>query len=261
MGDGVVSDRRPYSRVYWEVRNDPRLADIYCDDHHWAAWNRLLMAADMAWPAPADLPSNARRASIRALEEAGVIELLPGGMYRFHGLDKERDDRSTKARESVMHRYYDRSTDVVRTKYARGLTTSTSRDETRRDETSSTRVGPKDLDWDDGRRDLEAFLLVRHRAPTPAQRDFLDAYQRVFDATGPERAEKLILSHPDDPIGALKADLAAFRKERAEAAAPDEQRENTRSRRAMENTLATNHRNGWHEADPDPRCTLCRSAA
>jgi hypothetical protein len=71
----------------------------------------------------------------------------------------------------------------------------------------------------DGRADLEAFLLVRHRPPTPRQRELMDNYIRVFDVTGPSRAERIILGHPDDPIGALKADLDAFRAERSAAAA------------------------------------------
>ena len=46
----------------------------------------------------------------------------------------------------------------------------------------------------------------------------MDAYVQVFDQTGPERAAKLIWANPDDPIGAMKADLAAFREERRTAA-------------------------------------------
>ena len=101
-----MSERAPYSRVYWTVRNDPRLVGIYSDDHHWAAWNRLLLAADMAWPAPADLPANVRRASLRALEAAGVIELLPGGLFCFHGLDSERGRRRDAAAASSAHRLH-----------------------------------------------------------------------------------------------------------------------------------------------------------
>lgn len=100
-----MSERAPYSRVYWTVRNDPRLAGIYSDDHHWAAWNRLLLAADMAWPAPADLPANIRRASLRALEAAGVIELVPGGLFCFHGLDAERGHRREAAAASAIRRW------------------------------------------------------------------------------------------------------------------------------------------------------------
>ena len=82
---------------------------------------------------------------------------------------------------------------------------------------------PTDKQTDDGRADLEAFLEVRFRVPTPAQRTFMDGYCRTFDATGPERAARLILSHPDDPIGALKDDLAAFRNKRKEEAQAQEE--------------------------------------
>ena len=125
------------------------------------------------------------------------------------------------------------------------------RDEHRRDETS---IGAG-TQPDDGRLDLEAFLIVRHRAPTPRQREFLDAYQSVFDATGPSRAERIILGHPDDPIGALKADLDAFRAERRAAA--DAAEPVARNGRAVEATLRLNHEHGWHAQAAVARCPLC----
>lgn len=92
-----MSERAPYSRVYWIVRSDPRLATIYSNDANFAAWTRLLLAADMAWPAPADIPAATKRSALVALEQAGVIELLPGGLFRFHGLDAERGKRKAAA--------------------------------------------------------------------------------------------------------------------------------------------------------------------
>lgn len=206
-----MSERAPYSRVYWTVRDDPRLVDIYADDHHWATWNRLLLAADMAWPAPADMPASVRRASLRALEAAGVLELLPGGLFRFHGLEAERGRRREAAAYSAAHRSgTGRVPNAPRTGTERTpdgvLASRDSRDEPRRAETSRADA--------DGRDDLEAWLAVKFRAPTPAQRTFLDGYCRTFDVTGPARAERLIFAHPDDPIAALKADLEAWREER-----------------------------------------------
>ena len=99
-----MSERQPYSRVYWTVRADDRLATIYGNNDHLATWLRLLLAADMAWPAPADVPGSARRQSLAALEGAGIIELLPGGLFRFHGLDTERGRRAEAARASSAHR-------------------------------------------------------------------------------------------------------------------------------------------------------------
>jgi len=85
---------------------------------------------------------------------------------------------------------------------------------------------------EDGRPDLEAFLAVRYRIPTPAQRTLMDAYCDVFDLTGPQRAADLIYRHPDDPIGALKADLAAFRAERISEAKAAEAKPRPAPRRA-----------------------------
>ncbi len=92
-----MSERAPYSRVYWTIRADDRLCGIYPNDRHLATWVRLLLAADMAWPAPADLPTSASKASLAALVSAGVIEILPGGLFSFHGLAAERGRRRVAA--------------------------------------------------------------------------------------------------------------------------------------------------------------------
>lgn len=83
----------PYSRVYWRVAEDERFETIFGNDQHFAAWVRLLMLADAMYPTVAPLPATARKASIRALADAGLIHLFPGGLYRVHGLKAERDRR------------------------------------------------------------------------------------------------------------------------------------------------------------------------
>lgn len=95
----------PYSRVYWKVRSDERFAGIYTDDHHFATWVRLLIAAEAAWPEPADVPATARRASLRALEAAAIIVLLDGGLFRLHGLDAERMRRQDHATAAAAARW------------------------------------------------------------------------------------------------------------------------------------------------------------
>jgi len=60
---------------------------------------------------------------------------------------------------------------------------------------------------------LAAWLSVKYRMPTVRQQDVIDAYLRVFDVTGSERAAGVILGKPDDPMGALMADLRTFRGE------------------------------------------------
>jgi hypothetical protein len=105
------------------------------------------------------------------------------------------------------------------------------------------------------RADLEAYLAVRFRPPTPAQRTLMDAYCAVFDVTGPERAAALIYGNPADPIGALKADLDAFRKERAAAAPPE-----PKPRRPSVSLLTSAHNAGRH-TDPVDGCPYCKAGA
>lgn len=71
---------------------------------------------------------------------------------------------------------------------------------------------------DDGRVDLEAFLLVTRRAPSLRQRALMDGIVQTHDITGPVWAADIILAHPDDPIGALITADKLWRSERITAA-------------------------------------------
>lgn len=200
-----MSEDRKYVRVYYSIVNDERFANVYHDARHLGTWLQLLMVADAMYPADAPLPAYVNRASVKVLVECGVVETLPFQHYRVHGLASEREKRSHAARIA----------NAVRWDSERTPTSVPSRAETSKDETSKAEQ--------DERPDLDAFLGTRFRLPTPNQRTFMDTYCQVFDQTGPERAARLIWSHPDDPIGALKADLAEFREgRRAEAVLSEE---------------------------------------
>jgi hypothetical protein len=93
-----MSERAPYSRVYWSVVDDPKFVSVYDDDRHLATWLRLLIAADALWPASCPMPGNARKASVAALVDAGLIDLGTGYRFRVHGLDAERGRRRDAAR-------------------------------------------------------------------------------------------------------------------------------------------------------------------
>lgn len=99
--------RRPYSRVYWEVIDDPKFADVWDDDRAVASWLRLLVAADMAWPASASLYHGVNRASLDKLCRVGLVDMQTGGRYRIHGLDKEREARSRQASDAAAARWDD----------------------------------------------------------------------------------------------------------------------------------------------------------
>jgi hypothetical protein len=98
--------KRPYSRVYWEALDDPKFAHVWDDDHALAAWLRLLVAADMAWPASATLYHGVRRPAIRKLCDVGLVDMQTSGRYRIHGLDKEREARSEEARTAANIRHH-----------------------------------------------------------------------------------------------------------------------------------------------------------
>lgn len=93
-----MSERAPYSRVYWAVVDDPKFSGIYDDNNHLATWLRLLLIADQAHPASANIPIGTNRKSVDALVEAGLIDLGTSSRYRVHGLDAERGRRADAAR-------------------------------------------------------------------------------------------------------------------------------------------------------------------
>lgn len=122
----------PYSRVYWRVAEDPRFLTIYPDDRHLATWLRLLMLADAMYPTAAPIPATARRASVKALIDCGLIEAIPGGLFRVHGLAAERTRRG--AGREPDGRRTGTGPEPVRTLARAGV------DETRRDETSKEKT-------------------------------------------------------------------------------------------------------------------------
>jgi hypothetical protein len=227
-----MNDDRKYVRVYYSIIDDWRFAHVYSDDAALAAWLRMLLDADALWPASASLPKRLSARVLRILTDSGLIEVT-GTRFRVHGLDTERKRRSEVGRAGGLasgrsrsagtgyeRTFNDRPTNVERTPGTKTNLAEQSRDETSRDEQSRA----------DARPDVEAFLGTRFHLPTPAQRTFMDTYCQIFDQTGPERAAQLIWSHPDDPIGAMKEDLTAFRASRKaealEAEVPKPRRRN-----------------------------------
>lgn len=136
-----------YSRVYWRIVDDERFEAIYGNDAHLAAWLRLLLIADQAWPASANVPASVRRSSLTALVSCGLVESRPGGIYRVHGLDAERMRRSSVGDAGAAARWSDPTPDAMRSHTDR-IPESTPdvmrshtdpnarRDETSKDETS-----------------------------------------------------------------------------------------------------------------------------
>ena len=209
-----MSDRAPYSRVYWSVMEDPKFDGIREDCRLVGAWTLLLIAADMAHPSPAYLLPTVSRASVSRLVEAGLIDLLEGHRYRIHGLDAERERRKSFATTRGPS-----GTRPGTVRYPLGDLAEQSRAKTSKDEANARESHPAD----DGRVDLEAFVLLKRAAPTTRQRQLLDGLLDRHDLTGPKWAADIMMRHPDDPIGAVIAADKAWRAERiaeAQAAEP-----------------------------------------
>lgn len=138
-----MSERAPYSRVYWSIIDDRKFVDIYDDDAALSLWLRLLIAADALWPAPAPLPRGTRSKPLAKLVDARLIVLLPGDRYKVHGLDKERGKRTDSARNAAASRWHtSRSNDTDARR------DETSRDELNKDETSQAEP-TRTRGWDD----------------------------------------------------------------------------------------------------------------
>jgi hypothetical protein len=95
----------PYIRIYFSTRDDSRFTHCYGCDTCWAAYSRLLMDAEGSYPSPASLPANLKRHARSQLVADGIIEERGHGCFVVHGLEKERERRSTQAREAVGQRW------------------------------------------------------------------------------------------------------------------------------------------------------------
>lgn len=92
-----MSERAPYSRVYWSVMHDAKFDGVREDPRLIGSWLLLLIQADMAHPSPAYLLPTVSRASVGKLVNSGLIDLLDGHRYRIRGLDAERERRRVAA--------------------------------------------------------------------------------------------------------------------------------------------------------------------
>src|SRR5262245_14191119 len=200
---GAVSDRAPYSRVYWSVMEDAKFDGIRDDPRLFGTWSLLLIAADMAHPAPAYILPTVSRSCVVKLVDKGLIDLLDGHRYRIHGLDAERQRR----RDAATTRVPDGTQTVPR----RGLNGEQA------EAVAETRTS-RGKDESDARVDLEAFLIIKRRAPTPRQRQLLDDVMERHDLTGPAWAADIMYRNPDDPIGAVIEADKGWRAERIAAA-------------------------------------------
>ena len=209
-----MSEDRRYVKVNHSLKDDH--PDIFYSDALFATYVRLRILADSSWPASADIPVQAKKASINTLADRGLI-VLTGYTFRVPDIDAERSARSDAASIAARNRWGNADGN------APTMPTKAEADQTRPDQTNF-----------DGREDLEAFLLVTRRAPTPRQRKLLDGLLDRHDLTGPKWAADLIMRNPTDPIGAVIEADKAWRAERiAEAQAAEKPNPTPRRSRGL----------------------------
>lgn len=218
-------------RVYYSIRDDEKFDEVYPDDAKLACWLRLLLDADAAYPAPASLPRSVKARPLAALVAAGLVDLLPGDMFRLHGMEAERNRRAEAGRAGGLA-----------SGASRGRSTPVPDTVERRPEQSFGASLPQQRqaehskaehsNGDGEREDVHAFFLVRRRYPTMKQQQVLDEVLDRHDVTGPAWAAGVILKNPDDPIGAVLAADKVWRDERIEAAKAAERKPPPVKRRA-----------------------------
>ncbi len=101
-----MSTDRPYSRIYYEVMDDPKFDGIREDVRHFGSWSLMLVLADMAWPSPAFVPTIVPRSSLSVLTNCGLVDVLTGGRFRIHGLDAERNARRNAGAYAAAMRWH-----------------------------------------------------------------------------------------------------------------------------------------------------------
>ena len=231
---------RPFARVYYvDLQRD--YPSVWDDDEALATWLRLLSHADALWPISPYVPHGTNPTALARLRRKGLVSLR-NGRYNVKGYEVERSARSDHAKVAASTRWAQPEQSSEQS--SEQSTSNATRDGTGTGIGSNATLPPSEgvsllPAREDDRPDIEAFILAKHRIPTPAQRKLMDDYLRVFDATGPTRSAKLILSHPDNPIGALKDDLAAFRKERQEDISTQEAPKRDRIAEQMERRRRT----------------------
>lgn len=192
----MSEERRPFLRVYYRdlIRDYPSMWD---DDAQLATWIRLLATADPAWPTPPELPRSVRSNPLQKLVALTLVT-LEGTRFRLKGLDSERSKRAVSGRVGAVVRW-----ESERNANALPIPKP------------STKPSPESPQPpDDGREDIEAYLLVKRRAPTVKQRQLLDDILQRRDISGPRWAADIILANPDDPIGAVLEADKKWREER-----------------------------------------------
>jgi hypothetical protein len=251
-----MSDDR-YARVYFDrIARDAKFDGIRENRALMGSWLLCLVEAEKAWPSPAfPLPTSWVPArDFRLLAERGIVDVQPDGRYFMHGLNAIRAERSKRGADAAAARWGNAE------RNASGNASASARfmprqDETRKDETSSTRATDAAWETASGRSLLASGNFAFGYIDDAAKRHG-DA--TVAAAIGKARTRFGHVPETNALAAAVKAILDPFPDQKAIAAAEREQEQAVTSRRGVEATLRRLH---YAHAEPHPDCPACREAA
>lgn len=217
----------PHIRIYSSIFEDDKFLTVRDDNAAFAWYVRLLFIAHAAHPAPGYLPRRVPRKVLATLQDAGLIA-LDGPRFTMSGVAIERAEVADLAhraggtvRAATAER--DESGRFIPSIPLDSAGPAVSHVFAREDESVLN---------EDGREDVEAFVFVRRRAPSPKQRQVLDDCLQYHPASW---AADLITRHPQDPIGAVIEAQKQWRASRkAEIVAEEQHYESEKKRRRQE---------------------------
>lgn len=228
-----------YSRIYHTVVDDPKFEHVFDDDRRFAAYVRLLMAAESAYPSPAPLPRWLADDVLEHLTETRILEVVRRTSYRIVGLQAEREGRATGRQVGGKARIVNAERDALgrllpaREPSSNGsskdpaddpATPSNTQQQTSADASNilldypaepakTSRDSAKPRREEDSlrargrakRADVQALLDRGWPKVSRAQRKVLDEVLTRHDVTGPEFAAEVIRSTPPnvDPLAAV----------------------------------------------------------
>lgn len=250
-----------YARVYWHVMDDEKFDGIRDDPRLFGSWALLLVVADMAWPASAFVPPYIPQRTVKLLEDHGLITTAPGWRFRVNGLDKERGQRSNKARDAAAMRWHGASNAPSN---AEPMPSRAEQSKSRAEQPA--RDGLPNLDstvaklWEQatGRSVLSSGNYAAEYLDDVCRR-----HPKAEVGAAIIRARKEFDHIPDGPsmVSSMRRILDPFVDPKAAAAKEREREQRAASSRAVEATLRRNHETGFHEKAREPRCPLCSEDA
>ena len=251
-----------YTRVYYSILDDEKFDGIRDDMRLFGSWVMLLVVADMAYPAPAFVPPTVPKAALRRLTECGLVDELAGHRYRIHGLEAERSRRSAAARVGGLASGRSRGVERHRNNRSTPIGTKSNLDENEYKneyETSTPRGALDNVDaaWSaaTGKTLLGSGQYALDYIEDATQRHGVAA---VITAIRECRSDYSHVPAPQPLATAVRNLLDPLPSGKDTAAAEAVKREEIRSRRAVEGTIRTAHKAGFHDETADPRCPLCK---